>query len=77
MSFSSGDQLQEIPFVDQAWERWLADLGPTYNVNPLDLFYWDHWAGNFAGIDQAEGDLVMELHTVQLPTTAVDHALHG
>jgi hypothetical protein len=62
-SFQFPDQMEKIPFVVHAWERWLAGLGNTYDVHPLDVFYWEHWGGNFAGADQTEGDMVIETFT--------------
>ena len=62
-SFQFPDQLERITFVTKAWERWLSGLGDTYDVNPLDLFYWDHWAGNFAATNQLELDIVYDTFT--------------
>ena len=38
-------------------------MGNTYNIHILDLFYWEHWAGNFAAMSQAEWDIVQEVFT--------------
>lgn len=59
-SFHAPDQMEKIPFVMRAWEKWLSRLGNTFNVHVLDLFYWEHWGGNFAAMDLAEADMVFE-----------------
>jgi hypothetical protein len=63
MKFQPADRLEKLPFVLGAWERWQGELGETFNVEPLDLFYWEHWAGNFAAMDQAESDIAVETFT--------------
>jgi hypothetical protein len=62
-SFTRGQQMQEIPYVVEAWGDWLSGLGDTHNVEKLDLFYWEHWGGNFAGAAQGEWDIVQEAFT--------------
>lgn len=57
------DQMERIPFVLRAWERWLAGVGNSYDVHLLDLFYWEHWAGNFAAMDQAQEDMALDALT--------------
>jgi hypothetical protein len=56
-------ELGENPYVIQAWKKWLLRLGDIYNIHVLDLFYWEHWAGNFAAMSQAEWDIVQEVFT--------------
>jgi hypothetical protein len=60
---SYGDQLEQSAYVVKAWERWLAGLVNIHNVHPLDLFYWEHFGGNFAAMDQSELDIVHETLT--------------
>jgi hypothetical protein len=62
-SFTFSREMCENPYVVRAWQQWLSELGNTHNVHILDLFYWDHWAGNFAGMAQAEWDIVQEVFT--------------
>jgi hypothetical protein len=62
-SFQYADQLEKIPFVIKAWSAWLSCLGETYDVHPLDIFYWEHWGGNFAAMDQAEMDIAVDTFT--------------
>ena len=59
-SFEYPDEMERIDFVVKAWDHWLSRLGNIYNVHPLDLFYWEHWGGNFAAMDQNEMDIVHE-----------------
>jgi hypothetical protein len=60
---SYGDQLEQSAYVVKAWERWLGGLVNIHNVHPLDLFYWEHFGGNFAAMDQSELDIVHETLT--------------
>ncbi len=62
-SFQYSDEMEKNPFVMRFWEKWLSQLGETYNVHILDLFYWEHWAGNFAAMTQSEADIVQEVFT--------------
>jgi hypothetical protein len=63
MSFEYAKEMQENSFVVDAWEKWIQDLNNTYNVHPLDIFYWEHWGGNFAAMDQNEWEIVHETLT--------------
>jgi hypothetical protein len=63
MSFQYPDDLEKISYVTRAWEKWLSKLGDTHNIHPLDLFYWEHWAGNFAAMGQAGWDISQETFT--------------
>lgn len=62
-SFTHSQEMGKNPFVIRAWKKWLSELGETHNVHLLDLFYWEHWAGNFAAMAQAEWDIVQEVFT--------------
>lgn len=62
-SFEFADSLERIPFVVDAWQRWLDGLGNTHDVHVLDLFYWEHWGASFAGMDQTETDLAVDTLT--------------
>ncbi|HEX7797939.1 MAG TPA: hypothetical protein VF456_26435 [Vicinamibacterales bacterium] len=53
-------ELERNPFVVAATNRWLQSVGETYNVHPLDLFYWEHAAGNYCAADLGEWDIVQE-----------------
>ncbi len=57
------EEMAGNPFVIKAWERWLSGVGHIYNIHTLDLYYWEHWAGNFAAMGQAERDIVQEAFT--------------
>lgn len=56
-------ELADNTFALKAWERWLSGTGHLYNIHVLDLFYWEHWAGNFSAAAQAERDIVQEAFT--------------
>jgi len=62
-SFQYADALETIPFVVDAWQRWLEGLGNIHDVHVLDLFYWEHWGANFAGMDQTEVDVAVDTLT--------------
>ena len=62
-SFAYPNEMGKNPYVIRAWERWLSALGEMYNIHILDLFYWEHWAGNFAAMAQTEWDIVQEVFT--------------
>ena len=61
--FNFRKQMRDNPYVVAAWVPWLAGVGELHNVHILDLFYWEHWAGNFAAMTQAEWDIVQEVLT--------------
>ena len=56
-------ELERNTFVVTATDRWLKSIGNTYNVHPLDLFYWELRAGRFAAMDQGEWDIAQESFT--------------
>jgi len=62
-TFQFSDDMANNPFVVKSWDNWLSQLGEIYNVHILDLFYWEHWAGNFAAMTQSEWDIVQEVFT--------------
>ncbi|MGH7380663.1 MAG: hypothetical protein ACREKR_00335 [Candidatus Methylomirabilales bacterium] len=62
-TFQFSDDMANNPFVVKSWDNWLSQLGEIYNVHLLDLFYWEHWAGNFAAMTQSEWDIVQEVFT--------------
>jgi len=53
-------ELERNQFVVAATNRWLQSVGETYNVHPLDLFYWEHAAGNYCAYDCSEWDIAQE-----------------
>jgi hypothetical protein len=55
--------MEDNIFVNRAWEKWLSGLRELYNIHILDLFYWEHWGGNFCAMTQAEWDIVQEVFT--------------
>ena len=55
--------MRECSFVVKSWEKWLLNLGDLYNIHLLDLFYWEHFAGNFASMTQAEWDIIQDVFT--------------
>ena len=63
LTFPHQKEMEKNPFVNRAWEEWLLNLNDLHNVHILDLFYWEHWAGNFAAMTQAEFDIVQEVFT--------------
>ncbi|MEW6720961.1 MAG: hypothetical protein AB1346_10975 [Thermodesulfobacteriota bacterium] len=59
-SWQYQDEFKANKFVVGAWEDWLSDARNLENVNVLDLFYWEHWAGNFVAVVQLEWDIAQE-----------------
>ena len=57
------DEMSKNLYVIKSWEKWLSGIGEIYNFHILDLFYWEHWGGNFAAMAQAEWDIVQEVFT--------------
>jgi len=57
------DRLENIPFVVEAWQRWLDGLGELHGIDPLDLFYWECHSGAFAAPGGTEYDIVYETFT--------------
>ena len=41
------DELRANPFVVRACEEWLAGVGELYDMNVLDLFYWEQYGGTW------------------------------
>jgi len=62
-SFEYADEMEKNSYVIKHWEQWLSGLGEIYNIHILDLFYWEHWAGNFAAMAQSEWDIVQDVFT--------------
>jgi len=62
-SFQYADDMMRNAFVLKHWARWLSGIPRLYNVHILDLFYWEHWGGNFAAMTQAEFDILQEVFT--------------
>jgi hypothetical protein len=58
-----GDGLESSPFVVDAWTRWLGEMGELYNVELLDLFYWESYSGSFTATGETEYDIVQESFT--------------
>jgi len=59
-SFEYSEELKANKFVVTSWEKWMSGLGNLQNVHILDLFYWEHWAGNFVAMVQIEWDIAQE-----------------
>jgi hypothetical protein len=57
------DRLEANSFVVAAWDRWLSGIGDLKGVHPLDVFYWEQFAGNFAAMGESEWDIVQEEFT--------------
>lgn len=59
------EKMAENSFVTNAWGKWLSKLQDCdiYNVHIMDLFYWEHWAGNFGAMGQADWDIIMDEFT--------------
>jgi hypothetical protein len=57
------DRLEQTPFVVEAWQRWLDDVGDLHGYNLFDIFYWDSYDGSFAATGQTEYDIVHEAFT--------------
>lgn len=57
------NEMMQNSFVLKHWQKWLSGTGRLYNVHILDLFYWEHWGGNFAAMTQAEFDILQEAFT--------------
>ena len=48
------------PFAVKCFDEWLRDLGETYNLRTLDLFYWEQRAGNWLAMVQQEFDIAWQ-----------------
>lgn len=49
-------------FGAQSLENWLHDAAPScFNVNPLNLFYWEQRMGNWQAMSALEWDMVQEV----------------
>jgi hypothetical protein len=62
-SFQYAKEMVQNSFVLKHWQKWLSGTGRLYNVHILDLFYWEHWGGNFAAMTQAEFDILQDAFT--------------
>ena len=45
------------PFAVNHFNKWLGGIGDIYNVDILDLFYWEQRAGNWLAMCQLEFDI--------------------
>ena len=45
------------PFAVKHFSKWLGGIGDIYNVDILDLFYWEQRAGNWLAMCQLEFDI--------------------
>ncbi len=45
------------PFAVNHFNKWLKSIGDIYNVDILDLFYWEQRAGNWLAMCQLEFDI--------------------
>jgi hypothetical protein len=63
--FGYGPQMAKIAYANRSWSKWLQAVegADIYNVHVLDLYYWEHWAGNFGAMTQSEWDIVQEVYT--------------
>jgi len=57
-AFTHGKLMAQSPYVNGSWERWLDGTKDLHNIHLLDLFYWEHYAGNFAAACLAEWDII-------------------
>jgi PAS domain S-box-containing protein len=48
-------------FALKAFERWLSQLGNTYNFDVLDLFQWEQKEARWQAMSQTEWDIVLEV----------------
>lgn len=57
--------MAENSFVTKAWSKWLSKLQDRdiHNVHIMDLFYREHWAGNFGAMGQADWDIIKDEFT--------------
>ena len=56
-------QMGTNPFAIKAFDTWLKETTETYNINILDLFYWEQRMGNWQAMSQLEWDIVQEVFT--------------
>ncbi len=47
----------EHPFAKPFIEQWFSSLGETYNINVLDLLYWEQKCANWLAMDHLEYDI--------------------
>jgi hypothetical protein len=55
--------VQDFPFADAYYEKWLADARPLcreYSINLLSLFYWEERMANWGTQVQTDKDIAQE-----------------
>jgi hypothetical protein len=57
---SSLTQMGDHPFAIRFFEEWLLGLGEIYNLNVLDLFYWEQRIGNWFAMNCLEFDIAWQ-----------------
>jgi PAS domain S-box-containing protein len=53
--------MPENDFAIKAFEKWLSQLGNTYNFDVLDLFQWEQREARWQAMSQTEWDIVQEV----------------
>jgi len=48
-------------FAINAYERWLSEIDETYNIDILNLLYWEDIEGSWQAMSQLEWDIVHEI----------------
>jgi hypothetical protein len=48
-------------FAERHFEKWLNGSQNIYNIDLLDLFYWEIYEGNWQAMSQLEWDIVQEV----------------
>ena len=56
-------EMEENAFVLTAYNRWLADINRTVNVDTLDLLFWEQRMGSWQAMSQLEWDIVQDVFT--------------
>lgn len=59
-TLASLTKMRKHPFAVKCFDGWLSDLGETYNLRILDLFYWEQRAGNWLAMCQQEFDIAWQ-----------------
>ena len=53
--------MDKLPFAIKSCEKWLAELNEIYNIDVLDLFWWENKEPNWQAMSQLEWDIVQEV----------------
>jgi hypothetical protein len=56
-------EMEADPFVLAAYDRWLAGIGGSCNIDVFDLLFWEQRMGSWQAAAQLEWDIVQDVFT--------------